>query len=110
MPPQQTKSSRIENLRNRIAGTADLIDKAFINLQETNAHIRARTKLRQKLLDSICGDPDRKDFANKDGKVFKLEIAGLKARVVELEESTATWKSEVQLLQLRLAYTERTPF
>lgn len=62
---------------------------------------------REKLVASICGDPDRKDRADRHGRVFKWEIANLKARVIGLEESMAEWTDNVRLLRMRLRLVER---
>ncbi|KAL0635527.1 hypothetical protein Q9L58_005458, partial [Maublancomyces gigas] len=90
-----------------IAGTLDLISKANTNLKEANAQIHTRNRSRQRLLDSIRGDPDRKDHADRQKKVFKWEIENLKAKVIGLEESMAVWSADLRWLKMRLRAAER---
>lgn len=108
MLPRRTPNSIwADNLKNRIAGTAELIDRAAISIQDVRASILARIELREELLSAICGDPDRRNFARKERKVFRQDIAELKARIVGFEKSVVGWREDIRRLQLRLRWDER---
>lgn len=108
-PPRTAKSIRIDNLNNRIAGTADLVEKAQANIQGMKTQIQTRIKLRAELLESIREYSDYRDHVNKDRKAFEQEITEAKASIAELEDSVAEWTTEIKILQLKLSYAEQMP-
>lgn len=71
------------------------------------SRIQARIEFRAELIDSIREYPDNKDYANRDRKAFKQDVAEAKASITELQNSIKKWTSEIKVLHLELRFAER---
>lgn len=103
MPPHRTAAAahafRIANLTNRLDGTLALLNDARMRLSETDAQIHSRAAQRAELVRGVRGDPDRKDHADRDGRIFRLEMARFGACAEGLRTSLREWEGEVEVLR-----------
>lgn len=97
---------QLDNLNNRLSGTLALLSTGYAAQRSLNAQLSQRSARRRRLVGSIRGDPDRKDRADKDAKMFALDMAGLTARAADLEEALRAWERDVGVLRRMLAGAE----
>lgn len=106
MPQNTPHTFQLDNLNNRLSGTLALLSTGYTELRSLNAQLTRRTAQRKRLVSSIRGDPDRKDRADRDARMFKLDMDGFTARAGELKEALKTWEREVGVLTRMLARAE----